>query len=116
MAAAAQRAYDAWEQDEEGMDEELGGGGICQEIAAGIADVLVSSGIDAEIVDSGGMGEQHVWTIAYDNDEAFDVDIPYHSYETGGGYSWGKMPGVVFDEDSIVISPLDRDLVPKDDF
>lgn len=29
FAAAAQAEYDAWEQDEEGIDEVLGGGGIC---------------------------------------------------------------------------------------
>jgi hypothetical protein len=116
MAAAAQAAYDAWEQDEEGIDEELGGGGICQDIADGIADVLASSGVDVMTVDSEGMGEQHVWVIAYDDDLAFEVDIPYHAYETGGGYSWGKIPGVIFDANSIVVSPLDRELVPRDNF
>ena len=33
LASAAQSVYDEWEQDEDGNDEMLGGGGICQDIA-----------------------------------------------------------------------------------
>lgn len=57
MAAAAQQAYNEWEQDEEGQDEELGSGGICQDIAekmAGIAAEYTDANDDARIIKAPG--------------------------------------------------------------
>ena len=41
----AQQAYNDWNQNEEGFDEELGTGGICQIVAEEMLDVLHSHGI-----------------------------------------------------------------------
>jgi hypothetical protein len=104
MAKAAQEVYDQWKQDE---DDELNGGGICHLIAEAISDVVSRATRYEATTINAACGENHVWCIAYSKKEAFDVDIPYHTYETGGGYTWQKIPDVVFDGDSISFSPND---------
>jgi hypothetical protein len=103
FASAAQKVYDAWEQDEEGMDDEYGGGGICQDIADEMAGVVNRRlrGADAHIVDNNGMGDQHVWIIVVQGDEKYAVDIPPGTYETGGGYTWKKIDGVRFNANHV---------------
>jgi hypothetical protein len=103
MAAAAQETYDDWDQDEDGMNDELGAGGICQDVADAIGDVLNSAGIDVKVLDGNGIGEQHVWLAVKLKEGVFEVDIPPGVYETGGGYSWKKIPGVKFKPSDIVI-------------
>lgn len=110
LAAAAQQVYNEWAQDESGYDEVLGEGGICQDIASAMADVISQNIPDAEVrtVDAQ-VGEQHVWCIAYrnygdaENFEGYHVDIPPGVYETGGGYSWKKIPNVLFDANDVLI-------------
>lgn len=109
MIAAAQKVYDEWEQDEEGLDIELGGGGICDQITQALADVIVSNIADVEIVDGGHEGDDHAYLIALDEDEACLVDIPASTYEMGGGYSWQKVPDVVFTPDDVIIAPVNRE-------
>ena len=65
------------------------------------------------IADNGGMGGQHVWAIAYNDQEAYEVDISPNVYETGGGYNWKKIPGVVFNQSHIFISKVDRDIIDQ---
>lgn len=105
FVAAAQSEYNQWDQDEEGMDEELGGGGICQEIASAFCDILYSANISCSIFDSQ-IGDQHVWAVAYDEEEAYSVDISPYAYETGGGYTWRKIPNVIFSSDDISIESV----------
>jgi len=100
---AAQEVYDAWEQDEEGMDEELGGGGICQDIADAIAGVVGSAGVDTKTLDNNGMGDQHVWFAARFKEGIYEIDIPPHVYETGGGYSWTKSKDVTFQPRDVAV-------------
>lgn len=107
LVKAAQAAYDEWNQDETEGDPDLGFGGICQNIAEAISDVLNSHGVDATTVDSGGMGEQHVWAVANVSEGVFGVDIDYHRYEVGGGYTWKKRLGVTFDDGDIDIYLMD---------
>lgn len=109
LVRAAQEVYNEWNQDEEGMDAELGGGGICQDIADAISGVLSNHGIEVTTVDSGGMGEQHVWAVARVKDGIFGVDIDYRRYEVGSGYNWKKRLGVVFDNSDIEIYKMDID-------
>ena len=92
---AVQKEYDNWSQDEEGHDEDLGFGGLCQNIADEIAGTLNFAGIDVGTV-SATMGEQHVWCICKIAEGVYQIDIPPHVYETGAGYNWKKRPGVVF--------------------
>ena len=98
----AQEEYNQWNQDGSGIDEELGSGGICQEIAGAIAGVLSDNGIECSTV-SAQVGEQHVWTICKLNDGVYSVDISPYTYETGGGYNWKKIPNVVFSVEDISI-------------
>tara|TARA_B100001778_G_scaffold334952_1_gene349453 strand:- start:500 stop:2074 length:1575 start_codon:yes stop_codon:yes gene_type:complete len=102
LASAAQNEYNQWDQDEDGMDMELGAGGICQEIASAFCDILSSADISCTTFDAQ-IGDQHVWAVAYDDQEAFSVDIPPSVYETGTGYVWQKIPNVVFGPDDIVL-------------
>jgi hypothetical protein len=105
MAKAAQAVYESWEQNEEGVDEELGTGGICDQIAEALAGVIYGS-IKDVAVDSGGQeGDDHAWlvVVASGSREAYGVDIPCRIYETGGGYSWKKRPEVVFQPEDVQI-------------
>ena len=103
MAFAAQQVYNSWAQDENGMDDELGGGGICDEISRAIADVVVSTVRNADTTEGGQDGDDHSWLIVYNQQEAYGVDIPCHIYERGGGYSWQKLQGVHFSPNDISI-------------
>lgn len=112
FAKAAQKVYDQWEQDEKGYSCELGTGGICQDIAGAFCEVMGRRGIDCTTV-SAQIGEQHVWAVAfqcpdirdisdlrrmpdYDRSacEAYIVDLHPSYYESGGGYTWKKIPNV----------------------
>ena len=107
MAAAAQQVYDAWEQ---GENDEYNGGGICQDIAEAISDVIYSQfpgEFDAGTVNAQ-CGEQHVWVMMAVRNEGFEIDVPYSLYERGGGYTWEKIQGVKFDPSDIMIAPIDH--------
>lgn len=108
LAHSAQKVYDEWEQDENGYCDILGEGGICQDIADAMADVLSNNGIECSTV-SQSSGEQHVYVVARTEDGVYKVDIPPYLYETGGGYNWKKIPDVEFDERYIVIDGLTSD-------
>jgi hypothetical protein len=105
MISAAQAEYDAWTGD--GDDPELGSGGPCDRIANAIGDVLAQAGIDS--TDGGQDGDDHAFLIAYDEKDAYVVDIPPGVYERGGGYNWKKIPDVTFEVDDIVLEKFPRD-------
>jgi hypothetical protein len=105
MAAAAQKIYDAWETDEEGLDVEYGGGGPCDEIAAALSGIIGDS-IDAHIDDGGHEGDDHAFLIVSRAGERYWVDIPPGVYEHGGGYSWQKIPDTQIRPEDIVIEPI----------
>lgn len=114
MAAAAQQVYDSWNQDEEGFDEENGTGGICDEIAQAITEVINQKvPIECFTTEGGQPGDDHAYVIAYINNEfgkeVYSVDIPPGVYETGGGYSWKKIPGVQIRASDVEIGALDID-------
>jgi len=101
----AQKQYNQWAQNEEGYDEELGSGGICHLIAEEVADILSEHGINASTVSSN--FEQHVYVVAQFREGIYEIDIPYQYYETGGGFTWKKLPDIVFDTSHIVLHKLD---------
>ncbi len=101
FAEVAQKEYDQWKQDSEGYDEEVGYGGICDCITNAIIGLLATEGIDA--INGGQDGDDHAYAIAYNQFCAFVVDIPYATYEFGGGYQWTKKPGVVFTTSDVCI-------------
>jgi hypothetical protein len=104
MAVAAQAVYDDWNPTDE--HDEYGGGGICDSISNAIAGVLMNAGIDA--TEGGHDGDDHAFTIAYDDVEAYCVDIPPHLYEMGGGYNWQKIDGVHFNAADVYVSECPR--------
>jgi len=78
IVAAAQKALDDWQPNEEGWDETLGSGGACDEINWAIKDILAGAGIDN--MDGGQEGDDHAYCIAYNDEEAYLVDIPCGIY------------------------------------
>lgn len=115
FAEAAQDVYDEWEQDEDGDDFEHGTGGICSDITFAIMGIL--GRFDIDCLEAGQDGDDHSWVLAYDDTEAYEIDIPYSIYEFGGGYQWTKKPGVQFKADDLVIWQVDRKYVePEEHF
>ena len=106
MAAAAQKIYDEWAQNSEGIDEELGSGGICDGVAEALGTIISESIDEAELFEGGHQGDDHAFVIAQRGAEAFGVDIPSGVYEYGGGYNWRKKKGVKFSPEYIVIFPV----------
>ena len=100
IAAAAQSVYDDW------IEEQEAGGGICDDIASVISSIL--SHYDINNTSGGHDGDDHAYTIAFNDAEAFIVDIPYDTYEIGGGYNWTKINGVKFSPDDVVIEKTQR--------
>ena len=109
LAKAAQKVYDDWAQDEEGYDEELGEGGICQDIADSMAYIMSENDIDSYVVDSGGVGEQHVWIIVKVAEGVYSVDIPPGVYETGSGFRWRKIRDAQIQPSDVELYRIDSD-------
>lgn len=106
MVSVSQKEYDYWVQDEHGHNEELGRGGICHLIADELITVLYNNNIEnCQTVCSA--YEQHVYVVGKFAEGVYQIDIPYRVYETGGGFTWKKIPNVVFERDHIVIRQLD---------
>jgi GNAT superfamily N-acetyltransferase len=120
LAAAAQKEYDEWDaSDEEYGDGEVGFGGICHLIADAMADVITQHIPEAGVQSFSHHDEVHVSLSVWDETqeeservELFDVDIPPRIYETGGGYTWKKIPDVIFEADDVTIY---RQTVSKED-
>lgn len=113
LASVAQRVYDEWDQ-VDGFDVELGEGGICQDIAAAMADRLVSAGFDDVLTVSASVGENHVFLVALLADGVYQIDIsPYH-YEAGSGYVWKKVPDVKFSPDMVAFMKVDSVITPDE--
>ena len=107
LAAAAQVPYDEWDASDPDFGDDVGGfGGICDQVADAMCGVLNERGIDAMMIDNGGVGDQHVWVVARLPDGTYEVDIDPHSYESGGGYSWRKLLDVQFSADMVSISRI----------
>lgn len=102
-----QQRYNEWQQDAEGYDEEVGSGGVCHLFAEIVAEVLNDANFPTWTVSSN--HEVHVYCVSQASDGVWEVDIPYCIYETGGGYTWTKIPDVTFENDDIVINQLSPD-------
>lgn len=107
LVQAAQQVYNAWEQNDDGYDEEYGGGGICHDIADAMADALNSRGIEA-VTFHNTVDENHVWVIAQFAEGIYSIDIPPSVYESGGGYTWRKIPDVVFQPNHIGVMQISQ--------
>lgn len=108
MVKAAQEQYDDWRQDHDGQDDELGRGGICHLIADDLIDVLYRHKIE-NVQSVCSNYEQHVYVVGQFKEGIYEIDIPYDVYETGGGFTWKKIPNVQFSRNDIVIRRLSSD-------
>lgn len=106
LATAAQEVYDGWNQNSEGIDELLGTGGICSEIAQAFQEVISRQALDVQFFEGGQEGDDHAFIVVQQDDEAYGVDIPAGVYESGGGYNWKKRQGVSITPDHVVIFPV----------
>ena len=88
LAMAAQKVHDG----------HGGTGDMLQGTADAMADVLVENGLQVYVMESN-LGQRHVWPIAYDNSEAWHVDLPPEINEDRD---------VQIDETDISISRADR--------
>jgi len=91
-----QRVYDDWDESDR---DTYAGGGICHLLADEICDVLGSMGIECATVSCS--MEQHVYVAAKFEEGVYSIDIPYHIYETGGGFSWQKIPDIKFEPNDV---------------
>lgn len=101
LTAAAQEVYDNWIQDAEGLDPELGTGGICDRISNALSSVLAGAHLESE--EAGQEGDDHSFLLVKTKGESFFLDLPSYLYETGGGYRWKKRPNVRFSPQDFVI-------------
>jgi hypothetical protein len=108
LAQAAQLVVDEWSQNEEGFDEDLGNGGVCDLVSQAMSGVIYGKIDNVEILDGGHDGDDHAWLIVVDANEAVGVDIPPGVYETGGGYSWKKIKNVEIEPTDVVLWDIDR--------
>jgi hypothetical protein len=115
LAQAAKGVFDLWEQDGEGMDPELGAGGICQDIASAMVESLSAMGVEHALSVHASVGENHVFVVAMFEDGVFAIDIPPHVYEIGSGYVWKKREDAVFDASSVTFDRI-GDRMDPDDF
>lgn len=94
VARAAQRVYDDWEQDDEGLSEEYGGGGICDDVADAVCDVLRESGVAEDVTTWHVQDDNHTVALALMSDGVWEVDVPSGVYERGSWYNYRKVPDV----------------------
>jgi ribosomal protein S18 acetylase RimI-like enzyme len=107
FADVAQHEYDKWFQDENGVDEQYGEGGICSSISREMMEVISSNLEDVKVAEGGQDGDDHSWVIAWNKHEAYGVDIPAGVYETGGGYKWVKRKNVTITVDDVNVFKVD---------
>lgn len=111
ILARAQRDYDRWDESDQ---DTYAGGGICHIIADSICSVLSDAGINCTPVSCS--YEQHVYVAAQFDEGVYSIDIPYHIYETGGGFSWKKLPDIRFDPSDVVFSLISGDPAEFDNY
>lgn len=110
LAKAAQAVYNQWQQNETGYcDIQMHSGGICHTIADAHMGVLYDAGFEEVTTFNASIGENHVWVMVATSNGVYEVDIPPHVYETGGGYTWKKIPDVLFEPDDVVIKMISSD-------
>lgn len=107
MAQEAQEIYNGWTQDADGLDDEFGGGGICDQVSQAISGVIVQHIHNVDVTEGGQDGDDHSWIIAHNATEAYHVDIPPGVYERGNGYIWKKIPGVIIRPNHVEIFPAE---------
>lgn len=114
FAREAQKVVDGWEQDEDGEDEELGQGGICDRVANAMAGLAARAISRVKVTDGGHEGDDHAFIVVYNAKEAYAVDIAPEVYETGGGYRWRKRKDARIAASDVAIWAVPREHVTDD--
>ena len=107
LIGAAQGVLDAWEQDEDGLDPELGAGGACQEVASAMAGALSEIGVDEVVEVYTEFDGGHVFLVANLADGVVRVDVPPGVYGIGAGYVWRKRDGVRLRPENLILDPVE---------
>jgi len=104
LASAAQDVYDSWNQID-GVDEYYGTGGICDDIAEEMANIIRRKlGYDA--YSNYNQYDTHTSVVVIGNrDEEWMVKVDIHpsNYEVGYGYTWQKIDGVRLSERDVSV-------------
>ena len=100
----AQIEYDNWD---ESLIDVYAGGGICHIIAERFQEVFWNNDIENMTVSSD--FEQHVYCVILVKEGIFAIDIHHSVYETGGGFSWKKIPDVIFEPNDITFYLITQD-------
>lgn len=101
LVRSAQEVYDAWEQDEEGFSEEYAGGGICDDVADSMADVMGRAGFIVRTRHYPEDNHTVVWWLF--EDQIYEVDIPFRIYERGSFYRYVKVQDVQLTPDDVTV-------------
>jgi len=104
ILSKVQKIYDDWDESDR---DTYAGGGICHLLSDAICNILNDNDIDSTPVSC--TMEQHVYVVAKFQEGIYEVDIPYHVYEIGGGYSWSKIPDVKFEPSDVRFQKLSGD-------
>lgn len=120
MAKAAQAVYEDWEQDEEGVDDHYGEGGICDDVAGAIAHIVDDLGYSAYTHYCEYDTHTSLYVYNADVTEICLVDIHPHHYESGYGYKWKKKQDVVITADMVTVEDVSheshiREMLSEDD-
>lgn len=107
LTKIAQKVYDEWNQDEEGFDEILGSGGICDEIAEKFCDYIIRT-MKYNAFSYYDEYSTHTYCIVYDDNNAYILDLPADVYEKGYLYTWKKIKNVIIKESDFEIIKVKR--------
>lgn len=114
LALAAKSVWEEWDQGDDGFDDVLGVGGICQDIAEAMSSVLYEKGVENVISVHSAVGENHVFLVVLLEDGVYSIDIPPGVYETGGGYVWKKRQDAKFTPDVVIIDRIAGRMEPDE--
>jgi hypothetical protein len=115
LTLAAQSIYDEWDQDEDGVDDYYGSGGICDDISDAMCKVI-SNKTNYDCFHLYNEYDCHTSIYVYDTKtkQIYNVDIPPHVYEKGTGYNWKKINNVSFNINHINIDEVEWDTYLND--
>jgi hypothetical protein len=109
FAIVAQNVYNKWEQYEDGYNEMYGSGGICDDIADAMCDVIknkTSYGCFSKYDEYVCHTSIYVYNCDDEEVEMAFVDISPYFYEEGGDYTWKKIKDVEFTPNMVHIKKI----------
>jgi len=113
MAECAQKVYDSWEQDADGVDIEFGTGGICDYIAEDtVGKLFQEDGENCFLFRT--EDPNHCSVVVEYAGKYYHMDIPYTAYEIyEGPYSFTKIEGVSFSAADVQVWEADADQIEQ---